>query len=532
MEIFKIYPFVLAHDFFRYFIAAGLGYMIFWVVWKKKWQHRIIQQKMPQVKKMWFEFRYSMSTVVIFSCVGFSIVVLEKAGYTTIYQGFGEYGWSYFIFSFFLMLILHDTYFYWVHRLMHHPKLFKHVHLVHHRSTNPSPWAAYSFHPIEALLEAGIYLIFVFSFPVSDTALLFFVIFMIVKNVQGHLGIEFLPKWFLKSKLVNWTTTTTHHDLHHKKSNTNYGLYFTWWDDWMGTTDKTYEQTFDEVTTRSKTTTSLKKAVNVLLMLPLTLPLTGQSPVGLWKTFDEKTGHPLSLIEIKETPKGLSGHVAKIYLRPWQGTDPICSECRGENKNKKVVGMHFLWDFSQKKDHWTNGKILDPASGDIYKSKMWLEQDTLLKVRGYAGPLNLFYRTQDWYLHKADQDGNPYTGVWKTIDDYTEKEKALVKIYLQKGHLKGEVIKIFADPTESNPPCKACPGIKKNQPIVQMEILWAMLKKEDKWQGKIMDPGNGKIYTGALWLETPNTLKVRGYWGPFYRTQKWQRVEVGNLSKK
>jgi lathosterol oxidase len=62
-----------------------------------------------------------------------------------------------------LMLLLHDAWFYWTHRLMHHPKIFRHVHLVHHRSINPSPWAAYSFHPIEAVIEAGIYLLIVFT---------------------------------------------------------------------------------------------------------------------------------------------------------------------------------------------------------------------------------------------------------------------------------------------------------------------------------------------------------------------------------
>jgi sterol desaturase/sphingolipid hydroxylase (fatty acid hydroxylase superfamily) len=88
----------------------------------------------------------------------------------------------------------HDAYFYWALRLMHHPKIFKHVHLVHHRSTNPSPWAAYSFHPIEAVLEAGIFPLIVFTIPMHSLALVTVLIYMITRNVLGHLGMEILPK--------------------------------------------------------------------------------------------------------------------------------------------------------------------------------------------------------------------------------------------------------------------------------------------------------------------------------------------------
>ena len=256
-DFLEMFAAAFIHDFLRYFLAAGLVYLIFWILGKKRWHHRIIQKKFPKLSKVWFEFRYSMSTVIIFSLNGVVIYQLILADLTTLYTDVSEYGWWYLIVSFWLMILIHDAYFYWSHRLMHHPKIFKHVHLVHHRSTNPTPWAAYSFHPFEAMIQAAVYYIFIFVFPVHGWVLLAFLTYMILRNVLGHLGIEFLPNWFIKNKWVNWHTTTTHHDLHHKRFHGNYGLYFTWWDNWFGTTNKNYKATFEEVTTREKSVTDL-----------------------------------------------------------------------------------------------------------------------------------------------------------------------------------------------------------------------------------------------------------------------------------
>lgn len=251
-DLISIYKHIWVVDFLRYFIAASAAYFVFWIVLKRFLNHRIIQRKTPQTKQMLREFAYSLSTVFIFAIIGTGIVSAEKAGYTQIYMDINDYGIVYLFASFAFMLIVHDAYFYWMHRLMHHPKLFKHVHLVHHQSTNPSPWAAYSFHPIEAVIEAGIFPLIVFTIPIHGLVLFSFLIFMISRNVLGHLGMEIFPKWFIHNRFLNWNTTTTHHDMHHKNFHTNYGLYFTWWDKIFGTEDKKYVETFEEVTSRQK----------------------------------------------------------------------------------------------------------------------------------------------------------------------------------------------------------------------------------------------------------------------------------------
>jgi sterol desaturase/sphingolipid hydroxylase (fatty acid hydroxylase superfamily) len=135
---------------------------------------------------------------------------------------------------------------------MHHPKLFKIFHLVHHKSNNPSPWAAYSFHPLEAIVESLIFVIFLFTIPVHSIHLTIFFIFSLVYNVYGHLGFELYPNGFNKNRLGKWLNTSVAHNMHHKYFKGNYGLYFTIWDRLMGTLNENYDDAFEEVTTRPK----------------------------------------------------------------------------------------------------------------------------------------------------------------------------------------------------------------------------------------------------------------------------------------
>jgi sterol desaturase/sphingolipid hydroxylase (fatty acid hydroxylase superfamily) len=138
-----------------------------------------------------------------------------------------------------------------MHRLMHHPGLFKTIHLLHHKSTNPSPWAAYAFYPTEAVIEAGIFIVLVMIMPVMKVHLFAFFIVMIAYNVYGHLGWELYPKGFSTSKVGRWINTSVNHNQHHQYFKGNYGLYFLWWDRWMKTIREDYETRFEEVKSRT-----------------------------------------------------------------------------------------------------------------------------------------------------------------------------------------------------------------------------------------------------------------------------------------
>jgi sterol desaturase/sphingolipid hydroxylase (fatty acid hydroxylase superfamily) len=133
---------------------------------------------------------------------------------------------------------------------MHQPSIFKIFHLVHHKSTNPSPWAAYAFNPLEAVVEAGILPVFVFTLPLHVTHTFIFFFIMIVYNVYGHLGYELYPKGFNKNFIGKWINTSINHNQHHQFFKGNYGLYFLWWDRWMNTLRSDYDKQFDAVKSR------------------------------------------------------------------------------------------------------------------------------------------------------------------------------------------------------------------------------------------------------------------------------------------
>ena len=145
----------------RYFIIAGFAFLICYVFLKNKIAHIKIQLRFPVFKDYQREIIYSALTIIIFSFVPFLFLGNKDIRkHTTFYTDINQYGRIYFWLAFPLMLLMHDTYFYWTHRLMHHPKLFNTFHLLHHKSTNPSPWAAFAFHPLEAFVEVGIFVLF------------------------------------------------------------------------------------------------------------------------------------------------------------------------------------------------------------------------------------------------------------------------------------------------------------------------------------------------------------------------------------
>lgn len=344
----ETYKNVYITDLLRYLIVAGGAFLLFWVIGKQYLKQYFIQNKFPKNKKLREEFSFSMSTIIIFATVGFGIDTALKAGYTNLYFEVSDYSNWWFFSSFIIAVVMHDTYFYWTHRWMHHPKIYEHVHKVHHKFTNPSPWAAYAFHPFEAVIEAGIMPLIVFTIPVHLYIVIAFMIYMISRNVMGHLGFELFPKGFATNKLLNWHSTSTHHNMHHEYFNCNYGFYFTWWDNWMNTTHDNYEVAFDEAASGIPSETISnprlsKAALLVIILCFCASSLDAQSISGKWITYDESTGDALAVIKIDSLEQRIDGKIIKIVVNAHQTFDPICTSCVGENKDKKVIGMQMLW---------------------------------------------------------------------------------------------------------------------------------------------------------------------------------------------
>lgn len=233
-----------------YFKFATLAFVIFYVLLKKPLWFRKIQKKIPKLTDYGRDILYSLVSVTIFASMALLVFYVLK-DYTKTYSDIDEYGWGYYIFTWVAMFLIHDCYFYWMHRAMHHPVLYKHIHKVHHQSRNPSPWTAYAFHPLEAVLEVCILPILGFAFPIHGPAIGWFFLIQIIYNVYGHLGFELLPKGFHKTWIGRYFSTSVAHNLHHEKFHGNYGLYFLFWDRLTGTIRKDYDETYERTTESS-----------------------------------------------------------------------------------------------------------------------------------------------------------------------------------------------------------------------------------------------------------------------------------------
>ncbi|MCB1171988.1 MAG: sterol desaturase family protein [Leptospiraceae bacterium] len=238
----------------RYYPLALLLLGVFWFWKRDSFQARRIQPAFPKSRRLYYEFGWSFSTLLVFVLVGMLSMYLYTLGYSGLYFQIDAYGWWYLPVSFVLLVIWHETWFYWMHRIVHHPRLFKWVHLTHHKSVNPSPLAAYSFHPLEAVLEAAYLLLFVIFVPVHPLVVLLQTLYAMILNIWAHTGYEFFPAGWTSGRFTKWLNTATHHNMHHSHVNCNYGLYFNFWDRVMGTNHSRYTEYFEMIVGRGQTT--------------------------------------------------------------------------------------------------------------------------------------------------------------------------------------------------------------------------------------------------------------------------------------
>ncbi len=237
-------------DSARYIAGAGIVSIMLFVLFRRFSSGRKIQRHKASRHDITREITFSLLTTAVYACVALITLNLKSAGIVTIYTDWNDYSLIYGYLSLPLILVLHDAYFYWVHRLMHHRRLYKYFHLLHHRSRTPTPWAAYAFAPGEAFLMAAFLPLVTSLFPMHGVIVFVFLAIMIVRNAMGHSGIEFHPRSWVDGPFDVFTTVT-HHDLHHQRTRGNYGLYFTWWDRWMGTEFKDYKPRFRDAATPS-----------------------------------------------------------------------------------------------------------------------------------------------------------------------------------------------------------------------------------------------------------------------------------------
>ena len=250
---------IFMFDFGRYLIAASLIAALVWALRRTSWASRKIQAREATRADFIREFGASIRTVLVYMTITIPMIWGFNNGVFTPYDS----PVSGLVFAGYLAAILlaHDTWFYWTHRALHHPRLFKSFHRFHHRTVTPTPWTAYSFAIPEAFVMVLFMPLWLLAVPTPEPVIFTFLAIMILRNAMGHAGLELHPRGWASHPLLKWISTTTHHDLHHAGSfNHNFGFYFTWWDKLMGTEHPNYVAKFNEVTTRQQSLANISPA--------------------------------------------------------------------------------------------------------------------------------------------------------------------------------------------------------------------------------------------------------------------------------
>jgi Delta7-sterol 5-desaturase len=219
----------------RYLVIAGFFYGIFYCWFPARWRQKKLTDRSYKPGQLKKEIGWSTLSAAIFAVFASCTLWLWQSGYTRIYTDTTQNGTWWLLASLLLAMLFQETYYYWLHRLMHHPALFSQVHKVHHDSYTTSPFTAFSFHPLECLLQAIALPLLLIIVPLHPAVLVVLLSVMTLTSVINHLNIELYPQGSAKHPVGKWLIGATHHAAHHTLYRYNFGLYFTFWDRWLKT---------------------------------------------------------------------------------------------------------------------------------------------------------------------------------------------------------------------------------------------------------------------------------------------------------
>jgi len=212
-----------------------LYYLIFFEFLKKTFRERFLRKKPLKRTQLFKEIYWSFLSGLIFAATGLLIYFFYVKGFSAIYLNISDYSIAYIPISILIFLLIQDTYYYWLHRWMHLPKVYKYLHLIHHKSIHTSVLTSFAFHPLETIFQAVFLPIIIVLLPLHVYALIGAILIMTFSATINHAGVEIYPSGKLGLWFRKWFIGATHHDFHHRKFNYNFGLYFTFWDKLMKT---------------------------------------------------------------------------------------------------------------------------------------------------------------------------------------------------------------------------------------------------------------------------------------------------------
>lgn len=235
-----------------FFILTSLRYLLMGVLYYNIMNKYFTKFKIIPDKFSWDEHKQEMFWALLnnlnFAFWGAIMYWMYKNGWTLIYTDVSQYGYIYVVLTVFLLLLTHDTYFYWAHRSMHYWNWMWRLshHSIHHKFKNPSAWTAFSVHPVEGFLEIAYRPLIIMILPIHPFAIIGFALISFFLNILGHSGFEIFPRGYAKYPLTQLGSSATHHFLHHRDQKYNFSLYFTIWDKLMKTESPNYNEKFED----------------------------------------------------------------------------------------------------------------------------------------------------------------------------------------------------------------------------------------------------------------------------------------------
>ncbi|NNU15017.1 sterol desaturase family protein [Parvularcula sp. ZS-1/3] len=235
----ETYLWLLGPMMLRYLILAWAVHGLFWERPRPFSFAKQLAAQRPKREHVWREAKTALAASLIYAFPAAILVDAFEAGGTGLYWRWpeGPLEWLWIPGAILMLMVLHDAYFYWTHRLMHHPRLYEATHRTHHISKQPTAYASFAFSPWEALIASWLIPAIAFVVPMHVAAFGLFIMIATVSAVMNHAGWEIWPRSFLDGPVGRWLITARHHNLHHTRFKRNYGLYFRFWDKAMGTDD-------------------------------------------------------------------------------------------------------------------------------------------------------------------------------------------------------------------------------------------------------------------------------------------------------
>jgi lathosterol oxidase len=224
-----------------YFVMAFSIYHLLYSAFSQKFSPRRSPDNSKSDTAIADDIKLSVLSGVFFALGAACFMACYQRDYTQIYTQWTTRDLGYLVCSYVTVLLLQDTYFYFMHRLSHQPFLYKWLHRGHHQSRPPTPWTFFALEPLEAFGQAIFLLGITLVIPLHAGILIAVLLTMSIWSMGNHLGVQIVPDSPISRLLGEWLIGSAHHLVHHRKFTRHYGLYFTFWDKVLGTQDPDYD---------------------------------------------------------------------------------------------------------------------------------------------------------------------------------------------------------------------------------------------------------------------------------------------------